>query len=151
MQVMLLRLMIFALLFSLPTASHAEEPLVYRDHPKDAREESVLDYLKLIKRYDPALPLGMAAVDLNGDGVDEWIIRQVTSASCETAANCPYVVAGLSDKEPALLGEFPARKVGIADEKLYGVRKLLVYNEKNNDFAFKTYVWTPAETAFRPK
>jgi len=135
--------------FALPAL--AGQPLIFRSKVKDVREQSVLDYLAGLRWLDQKLPFTMAGTDLNGDGVDEWIIRQDISPTCESDASCQYLVVGLTEREPVLLGDFAARKVGIADEKQYGVRNLLVYNEKNDDFAVKTYVWTPAEAAFRPQ
>lgn len=142
---------LLALILFLTAPAFAAQPLTFRSSVKDAREQSVLDYLTLIRRFDPGLPYSMAAIDLNGDGVSEWIVRQEISPACEADASCRFEVVGLNEKEPELLGAFTARKIGISDEKQYGVRNLLVYNEKNNDFAFKTYIWTPAEAAFRPR
>ena len=129
----------------------AAVPLVFRDSIKGFREQELLDYFKLIKRYDPAKPFTLAAVDLNGDGVEEWILGQHTTPSCESDANCAFTIGGLSEGEIVLLGEMRGGKIGVSDEKLYGVHKLLVYNEKNNDFAYQNYVWTPTEQAFRPE
>ncbi len=145
------RFFLFALTFFLILPAFAAQPLIFRPSVKDAREQSVLDYLTLIRRFDPSTPFTIATIDLNGDGVNEWIVRQDLTPTCETNASCRYDVVGLNEKQPELLGAFTARKVGISDEKQYGVRNLLVYNEKNDDFAFKTYIWTPAEAAFRPR
>ncbi|PZQ44621.1 MAG: hypothetical protein DI551_09730 [Micavibrio aeruginosavorus] len=145
------RLTLFAFLTILSSVAYATEPLFFHSGPKNFRETEVLDYLERLGRQTPALPASIAAIDLNGDGVEEWIIFQEPTPSCKANANCPYIVAGLSDGLPMLLGEFTARKIGISDEKQYGVRKLLVYNEKNNDFTYQTYVWTPADLRFRPE
>ena len=141
---------LFAFLIVLP-AARADVPLIWRDQVKGLREQELLDYFKLVNRYDPALPYKIAATDLNGDGVEEWLFFQKTSPACESAANCGISVGGLSEGKIVLLGEMHGGKIGVSDEKLYGVRKLLVYNEKNNDFAYQTYVWMPTEQAFRPE
>lgn len=132
-------------------AAHADVPLIWRDQAKGIREQELLDYFKLVKRYDPTLPYRIAATDLNGDGVEEWLFFQKTSPACESTADCRLSIGGLSEGEIVLLGEMHGGKIGVSNEKLYGVRKLLVYNEKNNDFAYQTYVWTPTEQAFRPE
>ena len=126
-------------------------PLIFRDQAKGVREQELLDYFKLIERYDPQLPYTIAAIDLNGDGVEEWIFRQDQSPSCESDADCRLAIGGLSAGKIVLLGEMRGGKIGVSNEKQYGVRKLLVYNEKNDDFTYQIYVWTPEEQAFRPE
>lgn len=141
-------LFLLAILFSLP--AFAGEPLIFRESVRDAREESVLTFLKTQKDFVPQSPYAIATTDLNGDGVDEWIVRQEVTG-CESRADCLYFIAGLSEKTPTLLGQIAARKIGIADEKLYGVRKLFVYNNPQNDFDSLLYVWTPSRAAFGPE
>lgn len=132
-------------------SARADVPLVYREAARGVREHELLDYFKLIGRYDPALPYTIAAVDLNGDGVEEWIFRQASTPACESDADCPCAIGGLSEGEIVLLGEMRGGKIAVSNEKEFGVRKLLVYNEKNDDFAFQTYAWKPFEQAFRPE
>jgi hypothetical protein len=131
--------------------SRAAVPLIFRDQARGLREAQLLDYFKLIKRYDPSKPYRIAAVDLNGDGVEEWIFKQYPTPSCESNADCALFIGGLSEGEIILLGEMRGGKIGVSDEKQYGVRKLLVYNEKSNDFAYQTYVWKPVDQAFGPE
>ena len=150
MRIMVIRILCFwaILLSALPVT--AAEPLIFRSKTKDAREASVIEYLRARGVIEENLPLSIAATDLNNDGVDEWIVRQEQDG-CRQTATCPFAVAGLSRKAPLLLGDFAARKVGISGEKAYGVRKLLVYNLKNDDFAYTVYVWSPSDSAFRPE
>ncbi len=143
-------------LFSMLAASSAfaaagQDPLVFREKIKGYREQELLDYFQMIKRYDPSVPYSIAAKDLNGDGVEEWILFQKIPSSCISNADCAIVIGGLSEGQIVLLGEMRGGKIRVSNEKLYGVRKLLVYNEKNNDYAYESYVWTPAEQAFRPE
>ena len=150
---MLIRSFLIALLISLLVLApvRADQPLIFRDRAKGIREQELLDYFKLNERYDPGLPFTIAATDLNSDGVEEWIFRQNPTPSCESNADCAFAIGGISEGQIVLLGEMRGGKIAVTDEKLYGVRKLLVYNEKNNDFAYQTYVWTPADQAFRPE
>ncbi len=150
MRIMFIRILCFwAFLFSALPAT-AAEPLIFRAQTKDARETSVIEYLQARGVIEENLPSGIAAIDLNNDGVDEWIIRQETDG-CRQTASCTFAVAGLSRKAPVMLGDLSARKVGISAEKAYGVRKLLVYNLKNDDFAYTVYVWSPSDSGFRPE
>ncbi len=148
-----MRCLVFSLLciaFLLPVSVMAAQPLLFRDQAKGARETSVIEFLQAQKRMTPDLPYKIARVDLNGDGLEEWIVSQQMTA-CQASASCPVSVVGLTDNEPVLLAALNARKVGIADEKSYGVRKLLVYTDQSNDFSFKSYAWNPAAREFEPE
>lgn len=129
----------------------AADRLTFRDQPRDAREDNVMTFLENSKVIFHELPFRIAAVDLNGDGVDEWIIRQDKQSNCEINASCEYAVVGLKQGQPSLLGRFLARNVGIDSYKTYGIRNILVYNKKNNDFDYSTYVWTPEKYYFLPR
>lgn len=142
-------LLAFFMAFFAPVAM-AGEPLIFRDKTKNIREESVIAYLQSQKKIFAELPYKIATVDLNFDGVNEWIIRQERTSACEVTASCSFYVVGLSKNAPLLLGEFPARKVGIDDQKIYGIKTLQVYNLKNDDFDFTQYRWTPQKSAFLP-
>lgn len=144
--------MVLALLMgAIALPALAAQPLYFRDNAKGLRERELLDYFALIKRYNPDLPYRIAATDLNDDGVNEWIFVQKDTPSCESNADCMIAIGGLSGGKIIMLGEMRGGKITVSTEKLYGVGKLLVYNEKSNDFAYQTYVWTPAERAFRPE
>lgn len=139
------------LLFCLAKPAAAEVPLIFRDEARGPREKELLTYLWEKDIYDRRLPFTLSAVDLNSDGVEEWIFRQDPTPDCESRRDCVFTVTGLSRGSFTLLGEMLGGKIGVSDEKLYGVRKLLVYNEKNNDFAYQFYVWTPGRQAFLPQ
>lgn len=140
-----------ALFLALCLPARADAPLIYRSQAKGFREQELLDYLILLSRFDKTRPFLIAAVDLNGDGVNEWIVRQDPTPACESNADCSFMIGGVSEGHAALLGEMRGGKIGVSDEKLYGVRKLLVYNEKSNDFAYQTYAWKPEDQAFGPE
>ncbi len=139
------------LLLCLALPAAAEVPLVFRDEIRGPREQELLTYLWEKDIYDRKLPFTVSAVDLNGDGVEEWIFRQNLTPNCESNADCAFSVTALSKGDFVLLGQMRGGKIGVSDEKLYGVRKLLVYNEKSNDFAYQFYVWTPGRQAFLPQ
>lgn len=138
------------LLLFTPPAS-ASELLIFRDEIMGVREEQLISELSAQKHLDASLPLKLAPIDLNGDGVDEWFIRQNTTSSCEADSSCKFTLAVLKDKKPVALQFFQARKIGISSEKEYGISKLLVYNKKSDDFAFSVYVWNPFEGTFKPQ
>ena len=147
-----MRFILFLILLTVtPLAAFASAPLAYRSETKDAREESAFDMLLERGKFVANLPYQVAAKDLNDDGVDEWIFRQDRESGCEANLNCRYFIVGLSERTPVLLGDITAKKIGVSDEKAYGVRRLYVYNDKNDDFAFSRYVWVPQNGAFLPQ
>lgn len=144
-------LVLFLLTVAIALPALATQPLYFRDQANGMRERELLDYFALIKRYNPDQPFRIAAIDLNDDGLQEWIFIQNNTPACESNADCMIAIGGLSGGKVILLGEMRGGKIAASSEKQYGVSKLLVYNEKNNDFAYQTYVWAPAERAFRPE
>lgn len=127
----------------IPGTAFAEGPLIFRDQVKGAREQEALDMLEKTAGFLPDFPYKIAAADLNGDGVDEWIFRQDRESGCETNANCSFHVLALSEGKPVSLGTVYARKISLSDEKTYGVYKIFAYNRKNDDFEYSRYVWDP--------
>jgi len=144
---MILRaLLLLSIMFAFP--AKAAEPLYFHKGAKDIRENQIIGELAAQKHILPDLSFEIAPFDLNSDGVVEWVVRQNPTPVCAAESDCRFVVAGLRDKKPAVLGMFNAGKVGISSEKQYGVRKLLVYNKKNDDFAYSEYVWDPHKGRF---
>ncbi len=142
---------LFLVFITIAFPAMAAEPLYFHKGIKDIREEQVIADLTAQNNLLPDVALEMARFDLNGDGVVEWIIRQNPTPTCAAESACRFTVAGLREKKPFVLGAFSAGKVGISSEKLYGVRKLLVYNKKNDDFAYSEYVWDPHKGHFTPE
>ncbi len=145
---MIQRAAIFLLtLLAVMPAAHADldmrgkEPR-YRDAAANAREQEVVTFLHG-KGLEAKLPYQISTVDLNGDGVDEWIVRQEVSPACTANATCDFYVTGLSEGKIILLGRMEAGKVAISDDRTYGIHKLIVYNDKNNDYRGEPYLWSP--------
>ncbi len=154
---MALRIAIIALLaFFTPLpaagAAHAApaSPLIFRDKARDAREESVIAALAASNHILADLPYQIAAIDLNHDGADEWIVRQDRMSACEAAAACRYYIVGISKNRPLVIGSIEAGKIVVSREKLYGISVLYVYDDPGNDFEFRRYRWNPQRSAYAP-
>ena len=137
--------------FFIVTAAYAAgTPLIFSSDNSDLRVRQISKFL-----YDsgslitsPDMKTETALIDLNNDGIKEVIFRQ-TSPACEAASDCPHILAGISNKQPVMLAAFRARKIGISGEKSYGVYNILVYNQKQNDFQYITYIWSPFTSSFQ--
>lgn len=142
-------LTLFCFLF--PLSAHAAAPLIFKTADNDLRVRNLADFLSKGGHLVPNTTYQTARVDLNGDGVEETIFRQ-TPAGCEARADCPHLIAGISaEKSPVLITSLKARKIGMADEKAYGVRSLFVYNRQSDDFAYEIFAWNPHKPGYDPK
>ena len=135
----------------LPITAGAATLLIFKSGDNDLRVRSMADFLLKNDHITQDLPYQTAQADLNGDGVNETIFRQI-SAGCEMRADCLHLIAGISaEKTPILITSLKARKVGMADEKAYGVRDLFVYNRQHDDFTYETFAWNPRKPGYAPK
>jgi hypothetical protein len=140
------RFFLIPLLLFAPMAQ-AAQPLIFQNTTNDIRAKSVLTFLETSHKFDPSGGYQIAEIDLNGDQLAEWIVRQ-DIPQCDRSASCPYYIVGLSNKQPRLLGQIQARKLGMTNQKLYGVSQLVVYNDQRNDFTYKLYSWDPHQGQF---
>lgn len=88
------------------------------------------------------------AVDLNNDGIDEYIFKQQSKTPHKTGLT-PHFIFALNAREPILLGKFPAKNIRIMTKKDYGIHEIMVYNKPYNDFAGDIYAWNPYAFAFQ--
>ncbi|PZO78543.1 MAG: hypothetical protein DI626_11905, partial [Micavibrio aeruginosavorus] len=100
-------LLLLTLLAVIPSAhasldTRGKEPR-YRDAAANAREQEVIAFLHG-KGLDKDIPYKIGTIDLNGDGVDEWIVRQEVSPACTANATCDFYVTALSEGKIILLG-----------------------------------------------
>ncbi len=126
-----------------------EYQLRFGDVSTDVREQQVLNFL-VSPQANQTLPRKIAKYDLNGDGVEEWVVREQTSPDCQTAANCAFYFVGLKKNDPVLLGAVTAGKINISDRDMYGVHNLAVYNNPNNDLEPVTFGWDPYQARYLP-
>lgn len=151
-----MRLLALALILLCPflafPARAADNVLVFKDGAAitDIREQQTIEMLQAEKLLFTDLPFTIAATDLNGDGIDEWLIRQDTESNCKTNATCHFFVAALSQNKPIVIGNITAGKVALMDTKLYGVTRLAVYSNPTDDFDFEQYVWHSELGRFGP-
>ena len=105
--------------------AHAKEPLRFKALPKD-----IAFSLRL------ASPHMAAAVDLNQDGLDEYILRPNDCGSL-----CTFLIAGYSANRWAIISEITARTLLMSDSLTNGVRNILVMRNDVNDFSQEIYQW----------
>jgi len=88
----------------------------------------------------------IAAVDLNDDFIDEFIIKPL---NCTKGVFCRHVIVAYMDRAPIIIGEFDAHQITILEKKDYGIKRLTVYNRKNNDFSSNSAFWDPTNFKYQ--
>ena len=140
-------LFVFFSLFLLSSTLSANERLNFQQ-PDSFKENQISNFIKSQKNASDS-PYLLAAIDLNGDFIDEYILRPQNSNDCEQAKLCPYYIAAFQDRAPILIGQFDAHKIVIYNKKTYWIRQIIVYNDLYNDFKTATAIWDPFSFRFK--
>lgn len=115
--------------------------------PSSYKETEALNF-GLKQSDNPKVEHVIAAVDLNNDAIDEYIIRPRSNHNCPKRPLCSYQIVAYQNHAPILIGKFDTHKVRIADKKDYGVQQVILYNEPHNDFKTTTARWNPFSFRF---
>lgn len=105
-----------------------------------------------IERYlsenkEPNIPVPIiASLDLNEDGIVEFIVRD--SGCAEDQTGCPYLILAETDGGIIRLGQIEARKLALGNSYTNGVRDLLALQDPRNDFQYQRYVWEPMQSRY---
>jgi hypothetical protein len=129
-----------------PSLTCAQEPLSFRD-AKSYKERKALSFTQK-EQQAPDIKHVLSAVDLNGDSLDEYITRP---QSCTAKDLCNYHVIAFMQDNPITLLTVKARKIIIEDTHKYGIRNLLIFNSKMNDFQKSRYTWNPYTYIYEQK
>lgn len=120
----------------------ASEPLLFNYSPNPLEQK----YLHLLTENSDLDNYEIAAVDLNKDGVQEFILKNKT-CNASVGANkhyCQYMVAAFkNDKEFMSLGEFTSKTLILSNNFFKGIRDLHVYNRQENDYDYNIARWNP--------
>ena len=85
--------------------------------------------------------LDIAPVDLNNDGLNEFILK--TKACDSQNQPCRFLVLSETGDSITLLGDMEGRKINVDSGAVQGVRNLMVYKNGTNDYEYTVYVWEP--------
>lgn len=136
-----LALSLFILNLLLPQKAFATESLRFKQ-AQSYKQVQMIDFI-INHTENTEIPYVLAEMDLNGDAIDEYIIRPESDEYCPALPLCPYYVTAFQKHEPIIIGQFNAHKMLISDKKTYGIRQIIVYNIPHNDFTFETSSWNP--------
>lgn len=123
----------------LPLSARADTPVNFKkiEKYKELKALSLVEELK--NNSDKYL---IAPIDLNDDFIDEYVVKPNT---CTTRHLCHFTVIAYMDKTPIEIGSFKAHRILISSAKDYGIRRLKLYNQPNNDFSSQEAKWDPYE------
>ncbi len=131
----------FLFLSSLSPHALAKEQLRFKE-AQNKREYSALRVISQSSSQNKN-SFKIAAIDLNNDFIDEYIVTPNSPQFCDKNRLCPYHIIAFAKDDALLIGRFDAHKILISDKKTYGIRNIIVYNDTYNDFQNKTARWNP--------
>lgn len=135
-------LFISALLNILPCSSHANERPVFDNDT--LLKSQILNLSKMLEQ--PITHYDVARIDLNGDGLDDYIAK---SQTCDhETLFCIYHVFGENGAALSEIGSFQAKDVIVAHDTSYGIHDLYVYQNELNDYDHVIYRWVPAQSRY---
>lgn len=82
-----------------------------------------------------------AEMDLNRDGLNEYILRQKKCYGKEKL--CTFLILAESRGNIVLLGKFSARNLALANSYTSGVQDILAFQSNNNDYGYDIFIWDP--------
>lgn len=116
-------------------AAQAFERVVYGTNPPP--------YLS----FEDTSPYRWAAVDLNDDGLSEYILRPKKCLDTNTA--CAHKIIGFTPQgQTSLLGIIKTRDILLGVGYSGTVRNLLARNNPLNDYHFDVYMWSPNQSQY---
>lgn len=107
-----------------------------------ANSQPSIHTLNKISQFIPELTrtehLDIEQIDLNEDGINEYIVRH---PGCYPDQLCAYDVLADTGEEMLSLAHVEALKVEVGQHYTNGVRNILIFSNTANDFEYTLYRW----------
>ncbi|MCF8495492.1 MAG: hypothetical protein K9G62_02360 [Alphaproteobacteria bacterium] len=128
------------------SSASAVEPLIF-GQILSAREAQLVGDFYTAQQKNAPDPAGIARADLNGDAIDEFIIRD---SQCRTDGKSPCLFDILAETRKGILslGQIRAQRLIASDASTGGVRAILAFENPMNDYEFQTYAWNTEENRY---
>ncbi len=124
-------LCLWAIAFA-PLCAFAAEKLVFKA-PSSLLENA------LIPSGFEGTKAQLAAIDLNEDGLPEYIFRRPDAQKYDFQVYAQKT----GETQLTLLGALQGTKILVANTSKHGIRNLMVFNDVYNDFTYQMYAWSP--------
>ncbi len=143
-----MRILVFSLsilLWFAPVSANAVEPIDFNGKIRESSSLSLGNFLQKNMAF-PLSSYQIAPVDLNGDGLEEFILHE---ESCAVSGNdCIFKILSENNDTILLLGEIEGRSVMLGNTTSQGVRDILTVKNGANDYDYTVYVWEPAQSKY---
>ena len=91
------------------------------------------EYETSIQDYD------IASQDLNGDGIDEFILKP---ENCISKNNqCIFLILAETRQKIVVLGKIQAKILALGNDYSNGIQDILAFRDNNNDYNYEVYSW----------
>ena len=127
------------------SSAPAMEPLRFDAKPGPTSKVLLDRHFQSLEPAQTTPPL--AAIDLNEDGLDEFIAQ----TACKADGICQYLVLAESRSAIVQLGLIAARTLALGSAYSGGVRNIIAYKAGDNDFTPTLYIWEPASRQYMIK
>ncbi len=133
------------IIITLPNSAMAVEQLNYREKISSSLKYQINSFLQ--KTYETDISIYyIANIDLNSDGIDEYVLKR---KSCIDNKNqCIYSIIAEKDGEIILLSKIRAKNLIIGETSSYGIKDILAFKDKINDYNFDIYMWSATEKKY---
>ncbi|MEZ5919446.1 MAG: hypothetical protein R3D66_05965 [Alphaproteobacteria bacterium] len=107
-----------------------------------------IDTPRLQSLFQGRQDITIAPIDLNEDGLDEFIVKPKMCAK-----ECDFTVMAENGNNGQLiaLGTLKGRELLPGNAYSHGVRHLLLFDDPNNDYSYSVYVWAAERSRYMMK
>lgn len=88
----------------------------------------------------------IASRDLNGDGVNEYILKRKSCSQAETV--CTHLILADMKTKMHLLSSIRAKYLMVGGTSNFGVNDILVFENNVNEYDFDIYMWSPEQKMY---
>ncbi len=137
-------LVLFTILNSV-SIPHASSPLKYNAPLSPSAKYIINQYFEEIFGANISV-YDIAAIDLNEDGIDEFIAKRKT---CTIAGEpCSHLILAEKRGKIVQLSTIRAKNLIVANTKSYGISDILAFKDNINSNDFDIYVWSPIDKMY---
>lgn len=122
------------------TMLHAAEILLFNENIPQSSLRKIQQF------HSDSEHIDIAKIDLNGDGLHEFITRE---SACIRNQKCQFYILAENEAGITPLGSFTGYRLLPGNEFRNGVRNLVVYNNPLNDFDYTLYTWHAESSSYR--
>lgn len=127
------------------TYAHATETLNYNHTPSVVSIMNIDSFLESYKKGTHA-DYDIAAADLNGDGLMEFILR---SRPCPSEVKtCTHMILAENKNKIYILGIISAHKLMLSRTFTHAIQDFLAFQSDNNDYEYERYIWSPSDAHY---